>query len=480
VILTAGPSWIKDTRASDGGDADDDGAAALLPSAMVAGSSSSGASPAPTSWCNWAGNQAADGLSIRRPHDTAETAAIVAACAADGTRVKATGSGHSFTAIGRPEAVAIDLSGCTRLRHFDPVTGRVVAEAGMTLRRLSVILAAAGRALINLGDIDVQTVGGAIATGTHGTGARFGGIATQVTGMELVIADGSVLWCSHETHRELWSTARIHLGALGIVTAVELETVPLFALAAEEGVMSLDQLLDQWDALVDESDHFEAYWFPHTGRVSTKRNTRVALEELAPRPAWRAWVDDSFLQNTAFGAAIALGRMAPAAIPTLNRVAAGALGTRTYCDLSYRVFATPRRVRFVEMEYAIGRDAAVETIRSMTKAVDGSGLPIAFPVELRAAAADDIALSTANGRDSAYVAVHVPAGTDHRAYFSLVAGWMDNVAGRPHWGKLHTLEATPLRARYPAFDAFTSLRRRLDPEGMFANAELDRVLGPVC
>jgi FAD-linked oxidoreductase len=447
---------------------------------MVAGWSSSGASRPPTSWHNWAGNQSAEPVSIQRPHDTAETAAIVAACAAEGTRVKALGRGHSFTAIGRPEAVAVDLSGCARLRHFDPSTGRVVAEAGMTLHRLSLTLAAAGRALVNLGDIDVQTVAGAIATGTHGTGARFGGIATQVTGMELVVADGSVLWCSSEAHPELWSAARVHLGALGIVTAVELETVPLFALRAEEGVMSLDRLLDQWDALADGSDHFEAYWFPHTGRVSTKRNSRVALDALAPRPAWRAWVDDSFLQNTAFGAAIAVGRKAPAAIPTLNRVAAGALGSSTYCDLSYRVFATPRRVRFIEMEYAIGRDVAVQTIRSMTEAVDSSGMPIAFPVELRTAAADDIALSTANGRESAYVAVHVPVGTDHRAYFTLVAALMDDAGGRPHWGKLHTLDATALRSRYPGFDAFTSVRRHLDPHGLFANAELDRVLGPVC
>jgi FAD-linked oxidoreductase len=440
---------------------------------------SSGASSTPTPWHNWAGNQAAEPSSTRWPHDTAEVAEIVAACAATGTRVKATGRGHSFTAIGRPEAVAVDLSGLSRLRHFDLRSGRVIAEAGMTLRRLSLTLAAAGRALTNLGDIDAQTVAGAVATGTHGTGARFGGIATQVTGIELVLADGSVRWCSSEAHRELWSVARIHLGALGIVTAIELETVPLFGLRADEGVMSLDRLLSQWDELVDESDHFEAYWFPHTGRASTKRNTRVGVDALEPLPAWRTWFEESFLQNSAFGAAIALGRKTPAAIPALNRLAAGALGTRTYTDLSYRVFSTPRRVRFLESEYAIGRDVAVDTIRSMTKAVERSGMPIAFPVELRAAAADDIPLSTASGRDSAYVAVHTPVGTDYGAYFALVAGLMDDVGGRPHWGKLHNLDAAALRSRYPDFDAFASVRRRVDPHGLFANAELDRVLGPV-
>jgi FAD-linked oxidoreductase len=421
----------------------------------------------------------AEPASIRRPHDAAETAEIVAACAATGARIKAIGSGHSFTASGAPEAVAVDLRGLSRLRHFDPQTGRVVAEAGMTLRRLNVTLAAAGRALPNLGDIEAQTVAGAIATGTHGTGARFGGIATQVTGIELVLADGSLRWCSSEADPELWSAARVHLGALGIVTAVEFKTVPLFGLQADEGVMSLDRLLQQWDELVDETDHFEAYWFPHTGRASTKRNTRVGLDALEPLSPWREWLEESFLQNTAFGAVVALGRKAPAAIPALNRVAARALGTRSYTDLSYRVFCTPRRVRFVESEYAIRRDVAVDTIRSMVKAVDRSGMAIAFPVELRTAAADDIPLSTASGRDSAYVAVHMPAATNYRAYFALVAGLMDDAGGRPHWGKLHTLDAGALRSRYPSFNAFASVRRRVDPHGLFANAELDRILGPV-
>jgi len=441
------------------------------------------AAPAPPteSWRNWAGNQAASAVRITRPGHADEVAEDVAAAAAAGRRVKPVGTGHSFTGLARPEAdgVAVDLGGLGRLRHLDVTTGRAVVEAGITLHRLSLTLAAAGRALTNLGDIDVQTMAGAIATGTHGTGARFGGIATQVTGLELVTADGSVRWCSPSEDRELWSAARVNLGALGVVTAVELQTVPLFALRAEEGVSTLERLLADWDELADGTDHFEAYWFPHTGRVSTKRNTRVGLEALAPLPAWRAWAEDSLLQNTAFGALVGIGRRAPAAVPALNRVAASALGTRRYTDLSYRVFSTPRRVRFVEMEYALPRSEAVAAIRAVTEAVERSGLAVAFPVELRVAAADDIPLSTASGRDSAYVAVHLPAGSDHRRYFSLVAAIMDGAEGRPHWGKLHFLDAAALRRRYPRWSEFAAVRRRVDPDGVFANAELDRVLGPL-
>jgi FAD-linked oxidoreductase len=429
-------------------------------------------------WRNWAGNQQVEGLSYVAPRTADEVGAVVAAAAAEGRRVKALGRGHSFTAIGRPEHVAIDLGRCARVRHVDANSGRVLVEAGMRLRELSLALAAHGRALDNLGDIDVQTVAGAISTGTHGTGAAHGGLATQVTGLEMVLADGSVTWCSATQRPELWSVARVGLGALGVVTAVELATVPLFGLAAVEGVMSLDRLLAEWDELADGTDHFEAYWFPHTGMVSTKSNTRVGLDDLDPLPGWRAWLDDDFLQNTVFGGVIALGRLAPVVIPTANRIAARALGSRRYSDLSYRVFATERRVRFCEMEYAVPRPVAVETIRAVVDAVERSGLRIAFPVELRVAAADDIPLSTASGRPSAYIAVHVPAAVDHRRYFALVASIVDEVGGRPHWGKLHRLDAATLRRRYPRFDEFTAVRRDVDPDGVFANAELDRVLGP--
>jgi FAD-linked oxidoreductase len=431
-----------------------------------------------TSWGNWAGNQCAGGLETHHPVRPEEVVDLVLAANRDGRTVKAVGAGHSFNGIGRPSQIQVVLDRCTRIRHLDPVSGRVTVDAGLSLHDLSVALAAHGRALTNLGDIDTQTLAGAIATGTHGTGMRFGGIATQAAGLEIVTGDGSLLWCTPDEHADLWSAARVHLGALGVVTAVQLETVPLFALAAEEGSMPLPRLLAEWDELVEGADHFEAYWFPHTGMTSTKRNTRVGLDRLAPLPGWRTWAEDSFLQNTVFGGIVSLGRRVPAAIPTANRIAARALGTRRYTDLSYRVFATPRRVRFCEMEYAVPRPVAVETVRTMTAAVERSGMHIAFPVELRVAAADDIPLSTASGRDSAYIAVHTPAGVDHRPYFALVAAIMDEVGGRPHWGKLHNLDADALRDRYPRFAEFQAVRRKADPGGVFANAELDRILGP--
>jgi L-gulonolactone oxidase len=431
-----------------------------------------------TSWSNWAGNQRAEGVTVVEPRDADEVARIVRQAAERGQKVKPIGAGHSFTAIGRPEDVQLVLGGLSGLRDVERETGVVTVEAGTKLHRLNELLAGEGLAMTNLGDIEVQSISGAVSTGTHGTGSRFGGIATQIVGLEMVLADGSLVTCSPDERPELWSAARVGLGALGVITAIKLKTVPLFAIRAEEGPMPLDELLSRFDELTEAHDHFEAYWFPHTGSTLTKRNTRRDLHQgLEPLSKWKEWLDDEFLSNTVFGWTIALGKRRPSMIRRFNRVASKALGTRTFTDLSYKVFTSPRRVRFCEMELAVPRPAAVDAIRSVVKAVEGSGMDISFPVELRVAAADDIPLSTASGRESAYLAFHLPSGVDYTAYFNLVASVLDVYEPRPHWGKLHDMDAEILGRRYPRFKEFVELRNSVDPSGVFSNGYLDRVLG---
>ena len=430
-------------------------------------------------WSNWAGNQSADGVNILVPSDAEEISQAVQRAAATGQRVKPIGAGHSFTAIGKPEGTQLVLDKLSGIRSVDRESGVVTVEAGTRLHRLNELLAGEGLAMTNLGDIDVQSIAGAVSTGTHGTGARFGGIATQVVGLEMVLADGSLVSCSPGERPELWSAARVGLGALGVITAITLQAVPLFAMRAEEGPMPLDELLSRFDELADEYDHFEAYWFPHTTSTLTKRNTRQSLHQgLEPLPRWKEWLDDEFLSNRVFGWTIAAGKLRSSLIRPANRMASRALGSRVFTDLSYKVFTSPRRVRFCEMEYAVPRGSAVQAIRDVVAAIESSGMDISFPVELRVTGADDIPLSTASGRDSAYMAFHLPAGVPYDRYFALVAGVLDGYEGRPHWGKLHTLEADVLRARYPRFDEFVALRDSVDPAGVFTNAYLDRVLGP--
>jgi FAD-linked oxidoreductase len=429
-----------------------------------------------TGWSNWAGNQSCAPAAVARPRDVDEVARAVAAAAARGQRVKAVGSGHSFTGVALTDGLLVDLADLQR-----PVTvdgDLVTVPGGMPLHRLNDVLAQHGRALSNLGDIDRQTIAGALSTGTHGTGARYGGLAAQVAALELVHADGSVVTYSAGTDE--FDAARVGLGSLGVVTAVSLRTEPAYELHALEAAMRLDEVLDGLDDLVASNDHFEFYWWPHTDRTLTKSNNRVPSgTPPQPLPRWRAWVEDELLSNGLFGVTCRLGRRVPAVVPLINQVAGRAQGHREFVQPSYRVFCSARRVRFVEMEYAVPRAAARVVVSELDRLVRRAGLRVSFPVEVRFAPADDAWLSTAFERDSAYVAVHLFQGVDEPGYFRGFEAIADAVDGRPHWGKLHFQSHETLRPRYRRFGDFVAVRDRLDPGGVFSNDYLDRVLGPV-
>lgn len=427
-------------------------------------------------WRNWAGNQTMAPQAAEHPESVDDVARVVRAAAARSQRVKAIGSGHSFTGIGLTDGVLVHLDRLDRLVDADLGSGRVVVQGGMPLRRLNAELATRGLCLTNLGDVDAQTVTGALSTGTHGTGRDSGALATQVVGLELVLADGAVLRCSADEHPDVFSAARVSLGALGIVTEVTVQAEPAFRLTADERPMPLQEVIDDFEEHVADNEHFELYWFPHTEVALTKRNNR-STGPARPLSRARKLLEDELLGNGVFELTCRLGRARPALVPRLNRLAARALGERSYTDAAPAVFTSPRRVRFCEMEYAVPRAALPGLLRELRELPERHGQRISFPVEVRVAPADDVPLSTAYGRDSAYVAVHVFRGTDHGPYFDAVEALMGTAGGRPHWGKLHSLGAEQLRERYPRFDEFVALRDRLDPQRRFGNAYLERVLG---
>jgi len=433
-------------------------------------------------WRNWAGTATAAPARWRRPGSEAEIAAAVKDAAASGLTVRALGSGHSFTAVAATSGVALDLSGWTGITAADTRTGLVTVRSGTRLRALNAELSGLGLAMANLGDIDVQTLAGALSTGTHGTGARLGGLATQVEGLELVLADGSTATCSASSRPDLFAAARIGLGALGVVTSVTLRCVPAFTLLADERPLPVDEVLEQFDALAEGNDHFEFYWFPYGRNALVKRNNRIARGAGAtavppPLPAWRRFWEFEVMENAGFGTLCRLGRARPRLIPALNRFSSSALSARTYTETSHRVFVTPRRVRFTESEYAVPRKSLGHVLAELRRAVPRLPHPVMFPVEVRVAAADDIWLSTAHGRESAYVAIHQYAGLPYQDYFDRFESIVAEVAGRPHWGKMHSLDAARLSALYSRFGDFLRVRAEADPEGRFGNAYLTRVLG---
>ncbi len=429
-------------------------------------------------WTNWAGTATSAPVRVETPLTVGDLQDAVGRAGQQGHRVKAVGAGHSFPPIAVTDGVLLHLSELSGITHADVETGLVTVLGGTTLAELNELLWRLGLSMTNLGDIDVQTISGAISTGTHGTGARFGGLASQVRGLSIVQADGTMLECSPGHNGEIFAAARIGLGALGVIARVVLQCEPAFALHAVEAPASLDETLEGLDAAVDGNDHFEFYWFPHTRRVLTKRNNRVARgTPLRPVGRVRHFVDDELLANQVFEWTNRITTARPALIPRVNEIAARALTAREYTDAAHRVFTSRRAVRFREMEYALPRAAVPEVIIEIQAWLARSGERVGFPVEVRFAAADDVWLSTAYQRESGYLAVHQYARRDHAAYFRAVEAIAVAAGGRPHWGKLHWRDAAWLRAAYPCFEQFVALRERLDPQHVFGNDYLRQVLG---
>lgn len=395
-----------------------------------------------------------------------------------GRRIKAVGSGHSFTGIAIAPDVLLDLSDLTGLVTVDAQRRRVTLRAGTRLHQIPGLLAPHGLAMENLGDIDRQTIAGAISTGTHGTGAAFGGISTQIVGATLVTGTGELLRVTEAENAELLPAVALGLGALGILVEVTVQCVPAFLLDATERPEPLLDVLDGLDDRVAATDHFEFYWFPHTDVALTKSNTRLPESAVrSPLPVVGKWVDETLLANGVYRAVCGLGARVPAIVPPFSRLAVTLTGNRDYTDRSNRVFTQRRTVRFREMEYALPAAAARPAFDEMRALIRARGWRISFPVEVRFAAADDRWLSTAHERDSAYIAVHRYWREDPTEYFTAVEQIMLAHDGRPHWGKMHTLDAEALRVRYSRFDDFVTLRDRLDPQRAFQNAYLERVLG---
>jgi FAD-linked oxidoreductase len=390
-------------------------------------------------------------------------------------KVKCVGSGHSFTSAAATQGHLVTLDNWSGLVSIDRTSLEITVKAGTTLSVLNELLHKEGLALPNLGDIAYQTVAGAISTSTHGTGIALTGLAGQVRGFTLVDGQGQVHHCNRENNPEIFDVGRVSIGALGIITHYTLQAVPAFRLRALERALPLDVVLERIDEFVDNNDHFEFFWLPHTPWALTKTNNRTQ-DPLEPLPKVRGWIEKTFMENFAFGALCHLGKIRPSLIPKLA-TALPSSGKRQYVNDSFKIFASPRLVRFYEMETAIPRAHVVPALREIRQMIDSRGYLLNFPVEVRFTAADDIPMSTAFERESAYIAVHVFKGMEYEPYFRDVEAILKAYGSRPHWGKLHFRDAEDLAQQYSRFGEFVALRHRLDPDRVFANDYLDQVLG---
>jgi L-gulonolactone oxidase len=427
-------------------------------------------------WTNWAGDQSCRPAEVVRPRDRDELAAAIMRAAEAGRTVSVAGSGHSFTEAPMTDGTMIRVEALSGVIDADPSTGLVKVGGGTVLADLNEELARLGLAMENLGDIDRQTIAGAISTATHGTGAALPNISAQAEAIELVLADGSVRELGAD-EPDLLRAARVGVGALGAISAVTLRCVPAFILHRVDSRHPRDEILDSFEERAAAHEHFELFTFPYADSALVLERNRT---DSRPRPRGRAaaFLNDTVLENWALGALSATGRALPRAIPRLSRLAAALASGSRATDRSDRIFASDRRVRFTEMEYGVPRAHGPEALRRVIEWVRAHRYPVFFPIEMRVTAADDAHLSPSHERDTAYIAVHQYRGMEWRPYFEAVEKIMDDYAGRPHWGKRHFQTATTLAPRYPAWAKFQAARDALDPTRTFTNEYAAKVLGP--
>lgn len=426
-------------------------------------------------WRNWSGSVRFRPERILYPGSVEEVAKIIRQAADESKQIRVVGSGHSFTPLVPTDDILLSLDRLRGLEEVDKERGLVTVRAGTKLKELGELLLRHGLAQENLGDIDAQSIAGAISTGTHGTGIDFGILSTQVAALTLVTASGEVIECSPDRHPELFKAAQVSLGSLGVIVRVTLRVLPRYQLHYRSGRMSLEECLDHLDRYRHEHRHFEFFWFPHTDFVQVKFMDKT--DQAASTGGLWSRFSKLVLENGVFWLLSEGARLVPRLCPSISRLSAWGVPTVEEVGDSHRLFATPRLVRFNEMEYGIPAEKLPEVMREIRDCVNLLRFAVHFPVECRYVKGDDIWLSPAYGRDTAFIAVHMYRGMPHESYFSAVEAIFRCHGGRPHWGKMHSLTAEELSRLYPRWNDFRRIRDEQDPEGRFLNSHLRALFG---
>ena len=415
---------------------------------------------------------------VLRPSSQEVVVAAVQSARARGVPLRVLGGGHSFSAVAATEGITLMLDDHQGLVSADPVTGLVTLRGGTRLWAVAELLAPYGLALSVMGDIDRQSIAGAIQTGTHGTGSRFTGFAGMVRALRLVLADGSVVDTSPAQDPDLFEAARLGLGTIGVVLEVTLQCVPAYRLELRESTEPLEPTVRSFLADSALADHHEFFWFPRTDRATVRTMRRLPAEAPRHRPARAAeLLQQEVLGNGAWEVLCRAAALVPPLSRPVAEIASHVFAGPRVLDDSAAVFAAPRRVRFHETEWALPAGRFEEAFAALRARLEAEGVQVTFPLEIRRAAADDVWLSTAHGRDTVYIAAHRYRAEEPGPYLLLVQRTLEAFGARPHWGKMHWLGARELARLYPRFTDFRAVREAADPDGVLMTPYLRHVLG---
>ncbi len=417
-------------------------------------------------WRNWSGSQQCLPQARLAPASVSELQELVVSTAGV---IRPVGSGHSFSALVPTEGTLVSLSRMAGVGEIDHDSLQATIGGGTRLGDIGQPLQDAGQALINMPDIDEQSLAGSLATATHGTGAGLGCMSTLVTGLQLVNAKGELVECDADRNADLFQAARVSLGSLGLITQVRMQNVAPYRLRRETVWMELEEMLENAESMADQHRNFEFYYVPFSGWGFTdahditdepigSTDKEDPNEGVMTLKTVRDWLGDT---------------------PSLRR-----FGLSTYASLldeevtvgnSWNNYANERNVRFNEMEYHLPRESGLQALREIISTLESSHHEVFFPMEVRYVKGDDIWLSPFFERDSVSIAVHRYFDEDYEPYFSAIEPIMRKYGGRPHWGKLNTLSQQDFRQLYPHWNDFVEVRRQMDPDGRFLNPYLSNL-----
>ncbi|MBL7728359.1 MAG: FAD-binding protein [Dinghuibacter sp.] len=414
---------------------------------------------------NWSGHLKWQPEHLVYPQSHEELAQWVQLAVQQNRKVRVIGSGHSFTPLAVCTDILIVLDKLSGIVSVNQATRQVTVKAGTKLHELNRLLNTHGLALENLGDIDVQSVAGAICTGTHGTGIQFGNLSTQVSQITFINGKGETVTCSETEEVELFKAVQVSLGAFGIITEVTFKCVSSYTLNLQVGKKPLEEVLQQLHHYNTRNRNFEFYWFPHTSWVVTKE---LNLTDQPPvKKAVKDFFQETVLENYAFKAVCELAHRIPRLTRRISRFSAATIGAYQKTRKSFEVFSTRRLVKFNEMEYNVPAAAYTDVKKEIVQWVNRNNRDVMFPMENRFVQEDDIYLSPAYRRPSAYIAVHVYNKAGFEQYFRGIEAIFRAYNGRPHWGKMHTLQQKELEQLYPMWHVFDAFRRQHDPGNIF-------------
>lgn len=428
-----------------------------------------------TKWKNWSETVLSEPQRIHYPQGIKDIQKVVQTCNEMGKSLRIVGAGHSFTPLVATSDILISLDRMYGIEAIDEENNLVTVWAGTTLKSLSKLLHECGFAMENLGDINEQTIAGAISTGTHGTGAKFGSLSTQIAMLTIVTANGEVMEISPTQHPAYFDAICVSMGMLGVIVKVQLKVVKQHQLMKKSYSLSLNEFFPQLEALRTDNLHFEFFWFPHTRAVQVKTMNSLENEQLNPKKV--SPFNSIVMENGALWILSEISRINPKLAKTMSKTCAIGIPAGTEIGHSHKIFNTPRLVKFREMEYCVAQEEMATVLNDIRYVIEKKKIQVHFPIECRYVKADDIWLSPSHKRDSAYIAVHMYKGMPFQEYFDAIEEVFAYYNGRPHWGKMHSLPRERLAALYPKWDDFLHVRTELDPYGVLLNPYLRDLFG---